>query len=713
MMSKLVKPYWIRTGSTGVHATIGQLVGAFGFTALMDNLRAQADLLDINAGNKLTNHWLIPAEWPEPKGIIWKAIVPFEPEPTPCDPGSAPRKAYRYRIGEHEDIFSVAAAFGQPDGWVKLRQANYDDPGGFVKPAKDCGACTLADFRPGKLVWIPAEWPDPPKSSPLWARIVPVYDSADSHEKGPQAMQTHIVTPGETSGMIAKRYGLSTDQLFGANPNIRTFTDRWGHRDFVHEQFAPGVRLRIPQLVVQQIIRRPAAVAALVGWASSMAPVWNGSYLAYWLQRIDGFLRQVAMTPPTTGSEAATAQRAYALITLPNYWTRLQNWVTSRWATPASMIHEITSTQGWNVGSAALPGFWYAEPWHAFVAAHAGIRGMQQNLWGSPVSSSPGTQYGPGQVGGKAGTTCTPYGAEITEVKPYYYVVQAEDIGSFAKIPGKFNMPLQQGTHWLWQDLRNANLDWPGGFADDGTGGDAFTVCQLSGLYPGAKLKVPGNWLEPKAGVKTVPIGGDTGSGCASGQLQLGNQCYSMPPGVSYPVGGVCPAGTTLFSGLCLPTAGYPAIPGYGCIPGTQQNSSSGLCEVPGGGGQTTSCPTGQVFVPGGIGCVGPGGIPPVAGSCPAPLVLDSATGLCKPPGTSQVKTESKTSEGIPTWLWVLGGGALALGVVAVVASKRAQPPAPKPIPKPASKPHSTRKPASRSASARVPPGSKVSVSVT
>jgi len=95
------------------------------------------------------------------------------------------------------------------------------------------------------------------------------------------------------------------------------------------------------------------------------------------------------------------------------------------------------------------------------------------------------------------GAACTPYGAAIVDVKPYWYIVEQEDLSSFWQIPTKFNLPAQKGTGWTWHELRNANLDWPGGFVTQNT------ACVLQGLYAGAKLHVPASWPEPKPGVRT------------------------------------------------------------------------------------------------------------------------------------------------------------------------------------------------------------------
>ena len=113
--------------------------------------------------------------------------------------------------------------------------------------------------------------------------------------------------------------------------------------------------------------------------------------------------------------------------------------------------------------------------------------------------------------------TCVPFGAAPATTKPYWYVVQPEDLGSFWAIPTKFRLPARKGDGWTWHELRNANLDWPGGFVKQGD------ACVLQGLTPGARLHVPGHWPEPKPGVKTVPKkGAKPARGTATAALVVG-----------------------------------------------------------------------------------------------------------------------------------------------------------------------------------------------
>jgi len=91
-------------------------------------------------------------------------------------------------------------------------------------------------------------------------------------------------------------------------------------------------------------------------------------------------------------------------------------------------------------------------------------------------------------------------GAAPSAFKPYWYIVQPEDLSSFWQIPTKFNLPTKTGQRWTWQALRDANQDWPGGMAKD-----AYGACVLQNLFTGAKLAVPADWPEPKPGVKTEP----------------------------------------------------------------------------------------------------------------------------------------------------------------------------------------------------------------
>jgi hypothetical protein len=59
-------------------------------------------------------------------------------------------------------------------------------------------------------------------------------------------MKTHSVARGETSAMIARRYGVSQTELFAANPQLRLAANKYGEWDFAPSQFVRGVRLNIP-----------------------------------------------------------------------------------------------------------------------------------------------------------------------------------------------------------------------------------------------------------------------------------------------------------------------------------------------------------------------------------------------------------------------------------------------------------------------------------
>lgn len=137
-------------------------------------------------------------------------------------------------------------------------------------------------------------------------------------------------------------------------------------------------------------------------------------------------------------------------------------------------------------------------------AGWGSVRGPVEDMIGSAPSGSPSPNN----------TPCSA-GARITDVKPYLYVLTQEDLGSFSKIPAKFGMPLQNAStgHWLWQDLRDANADWPGGFS---TWNGA---CLPAGIQAGSTMRVPASWGEPLPGVKIVEgktpavVGGDKKDG--------------------------------------------------------------------------------------------------------------------------------------------------------------------------------------------------------
>lgn len=115
---------------------------------------------------------------------------------------------------------------------------------------------------------------------------------------------------------------------------------------------------------------------------------------------------------------------------------------------------------------------------------------------------------------GSTGEACSPSGAAIVETKDDLYVVQPEDLSALWKVPTKYSLPVQtQGGGWRWHELRNANLDWPGGFVTQNG------ACVFQGLYAGATLKVPKAWPPPKPGVQTKRKKGKTSKGAAIGGL--------------------------------------------------------------------------------------------------------------------------------------------------------------------------------------------------
>jgi hypothetical protein len=356
-------------------------------------------------------------------------------------------------------------------------------------------------------------------------------------------------------------------------------------------------------------------------------PNWNGSQIAYWSQRIEAYLKSI----PASNRIGLSA----------NWEAQINPWLR-RWPDPAQFVsHYFADTRPY-IAPAQVPGYWYASGSDAYVAAHAALGfAALVRLGGSVGAPASGTV-------GANGDACTPYGAAVTDVKPYYYIVQSDDLSNFWKIPEKFNMPTKIGTAWTWQQMRNANLDWVGGFTT------VNSACVLAGLYAGAKLKVPANWLEPKPGTKTEPIGGTTTT-CGAGQIEMGGQCVNLPPGVTVAIGGSCPSGTTNVSGLCIPNGGYTPPPGQACLPGTIADATTGTCKLPGGAPPPAVIP----------------GIPPVGGVCPTGMTKHS-DGLCYAPGTAPpgitpvgLTSDKKTAdEGYPTWAWAL----LGLGGVAGVA---------------------------------------------
>ena len=674
----------------------------------------ESSLIEIERAGGLL---LIPGDWPEPRaGEIWEHMVPFKPQITPCAAGETEAKqTYLYIVQPNETPGDVAVKFGRPyEKWVELRQANHDDPDGFTRPAADSGACTFSNWRQGKRIKVPESWPDPPKSSPVWQHTAAISLGVVAAPAKDNSMHTrpYVLKKGDTPGTLSIRHGFDKERIFRANPQIKVVRDRNGERNPYQPHWRDGQRINLPVTAAGIVNGLKRISAGDVGYYTLMPcktcgavggcdcgvgatptlqkrripqvsystpqvrtawdathPNWNGSQIAYWSQRIWAMLQAkeqqlAAMSPPPPGAtNALNACRA----ALSSGIGTLQSWLRTTFSTPQSFVQTMLcwfNTENGHPPSGAygpIEGLWFAGEHDIYYADYArsmyiGTRTLPNSCkrssrgYGEPTYTFGVGRPRPGTVGA-TGDDCTPYGAAVTDVKPYYYIVQDDDIDNFWKIPGKFNMPT---TNKFWQQMRNANLDWVGGFVE------VNEACVLASLYPGAKLKVPANWLEPKPGVTTEPIGG-TSETCGAGQIEVGGQCVDLPPGVSIPTGGVCPTGTTNVGGLCIPTSGYTPPAGQACLPGTTLNTSTGVCEVPGSVPPVTP------------------GVQPTNGACPTGMRKYS-DGLCYVPGTQpsgvtpvSVTTKKTTEEGYPAWAWaLLGLGAVAgVGAVAYYSKKR------------------------------------------
>lgn len=268
---------------------------------------------------------------------------------------------------------------------------------------------------------------------------------------------------------------------------------------------------------MRRTTRPMSAVQTLNPW-DAQHPQWSGSYLAYWSQRIAATVANTA-----NWHVAPYHHCGSALHNNPSMVHKAINDYLRSFPSPQAFEEQFPP----NI--AGYPAFvpddvWFASP---LADRHTTVNATNAFVNGRCWSIPAGAVGEPGQVGAigrfqvaarpqvqrapripinivsKPGA-CLPSGEPIWQVKPYYYVVQPEDLASFYKIPEKFGMPLKVDNHWTWRDLLNANLDWPGGFALD----QKHIQCLFDGLVPGSKLKVPDSWGDPIQGVQTVAMAG-------------------------------------------------------------------------------------------------------------------------------------------------------------------------------------------------------------
>jgi hypothetical protein len=387
----LVKPYWIRIGSGGLPiASDRELVALFfdedpGFKRAFEliranpygNLRARnyywnAEYIEHEIVGKGKGLVMIPGSWPEPKGgPIWQNMVPFKPEVTACDAGTtASWPQLNYVVREGEQPWDVAMRFGQPyDGWIKLRQANRDDPDGFIRPAKDSGPCTWASWKTGKLVRIPAEWHLPDEGSPVWNDIIGDATAqncgvgepllADQRPASVQAlrkdttMQTrpYIIQRGDTPGTVAGAHGVTKEDLYAANPHLPVVTDRFGDREVYKGYWDQGHRINLPTssgsvgATMRHIpqIRQPhyplPSPFPLYAW-DDKHPNWPGRFLSFWSTRLHETLRNLMKA----NSAYDIAPLARRVSEQPDIETKLNAWLRSWTGGPVHFIDDFWST---------------------------------------------------------------------------------------------------------------------------------------------------------------------------------------------------------------------------------------------------------------------------------------------------------------------------------------------------------------------------------
>jgi len=585
----------------------------------------------------------IPGDWPEPKsGDIWLHVVPYYPNPEPCNPGLPveAKSQYVYVVGADDTPWGVARKFGEPaKSWIKLRGANLED--NFETQSKDVSVCTWKQWGPGKRLKIPLAWNDPPQGSKVWQNIEVVSSGsiAGPPTRRGEMMHTHIVG-NETPRMIAEKYGIDLEDLFAVNPHLRVVQDdRTGWKTWHPKDFRVGMGVFIP------ITRR---VQPSIGgpWRAQDPDYVPGPWRAQDPDYVPGPWRaqDPDYVPSTIGYSQQPVLRGPNGLHDPTAWGPQQPVLRG-----PNGLHDPTAwgpqqpvLRGPN-GLHSLGGY---DPFPENGQIGECSDNACQCRCGGSCAVTPQPPGWGGHVGA-AGDKCDC--GSVTPREDVRYIVGDEYPGAVAVKFGRDSSDHGQ--------IRAANFDWPMGCWRNNQ-----NVCVLKGWKPGIKIKLPLDWFGPGEEFWSPAVYNQLYFRDAAGQWTIPYVRGSLPV-----TGGQCPPGTVphpTIQGLCVPGT---TVPGGGTPGGGGTGPISGQCPV--------DAPTGSQWVPG-VGCVTPSGIPAVGGRCPPGLTL--AGNVCMLPGTvpgtvpggvpgvTPVGVRETKEEGWPMWAWaLLGAGAVGVGALA------------------------------------------------
>jgi hypothetical protein len=137
----------------------------------------------------------------------------------------------------------------------------------------------------------------------------------------------------------------------------------------VHDSSAGDVAAPLQIQARPPLYAQPSMASQLVSpWDRSMAPVWAGSYLAYWSMRVDAYMQYLASMAPGPSSWNVYVMASQCR-QRPDYWDIMSRFLR-QWPSPADF--EAQFTQQGLVPTPSVPGMWFAKGDHdavAFLAA--------------------------------------------------------------------------------------------------------------------------------------------------------------------------------------------------------------------------------------------------------------------------------------------------------------------------------------------------------
>lgn len=251
-------------------------------------------------------------------------------QPSTCSPAinAGGVKPWQYVIQPGDYPASIAQKLtGDPMQWVRLRNANRDDPAGFA--VDRWGVCNWRSWYPGKRLKIPADWPE------------------------------------------ATSANLAAGSIVGTG---------WGPR--LKQSPIPSGTIRLPNGIKGFTVANP--------WLEKPSFLNGVSWLQYWTIRVDAWMQHLSQQATgynNTGFEVICNKAylcrhgvptpgMYAEPGLPNatsaYWTRLDRFLRS-YSSPTTFAQDQLQIVTGSGAIVVLPGVWYYNPGDAVTARAAAL----------------------------------------------------------------------------------------------------------------------------------------------------------------------------------------------------------------------------------------------------------------------------------------------------------------------------------------------------